>query len=204
MREYAVLVASILYGVATIVYCILAVRRKIEPVFATWLIFGIAIFLGLLTYFSQSQDSTSAIRYASSIIDFFTVWGVVLLLLILQKKSAWRFNRFQAICLAVVAVILVFWFVSKEHVISNLLLQSLMVVAYFPTINQLRISKTNTESFLVWVMIGIGSIILLYPAYTGKDLLSRVYATRATISILTLLVMMLWVEIRVKKLKGGH
>jgi len=74
-----------------------------------------------------------------------------------------------------------------------------MVVAYFPTINQLRVAKANTESFLVWIMIGIGTVILLYPAYTGEDLLSRVYATRATISILTLLGMMFWVEIRVKK-----
>ncbi|OFX88056.1 MAG: hypothetical protein A2W99_11105 [Bacteroidetes bacterium GWF2_33_16] len=127
--------------------------------------------------------------------DIFLVSTVSVFIFIYGDKST-RFNKFDTACLIAVLLIIVFWVISKNHIATNLLIQLILVIAYFPVIKRLIKSKENTEPFIVWIGMMLAPIFALI---SSKGILATVYSVRAIISVGLLLLLMLRIEYLYKK-----
>jgi hypothetical protein len=110
-----------------------------------------------------------------------------------------RFNTFDLGCLIAVLVIVVLWLIFQNHVVSNVSIQVILVIAYFPVISRIWKSNKNTESFVVWMGLFLAPFISLL---SSKGVLATIYSFRAIISISVLLALMVGTELKQRNDKG--
>jgi hypothetical protein len=110
-----------------------------------------------------------------------------------------RFNRFDLWCLLAVVAIIVFWIITQNHVVANLGVQLILIIAYFPVVRRMLKSNENTEPFIVWIALMIAPVVSLT---TSKGTLASVYAIRAIVCTGLLLALMVRVELKNRKLKS--
>ena len=193
MREFSMIVVVLINVFITIRYGWLIWRQKIKPSLATWTFFGIAVGGSLVTYLLEGDYrpwdnilNTADVGLVVSVIAAILLWG--------DRSS--RFNRFDRGCLIAVLIIVAFWLVTRNHVVAHLLIQAIMVVAYFPVASRLWRSDQNTESFVAWIGMMVAPMVALL---SSKGILAAVYSLRAIVSIAVLLVLMVRAELRSRK-----
>ena len=178
-------------------YIYLLYHKKISPSLAMWTFFSLAVGISLFTYFAVSEHTIS--DNILNFTDFILVVSVSIAILIWGDLST-RFNRFDVGCLVAVIAIIAFWAVSKNHVLTNYSVQSIMVISYFPVLGRMVNQKKNTEAFSVWIMMLVAAAISLL---ASKGWLASVYAIRAILCTGALLLLMLRIEILNRK-RGTH
>jgi len=174
--------------------CRSVIKRRTRPALAMWLFFSIAVTGTLVTYLKEEPDRgfMDNIFNASDVL----VCSVCTVVIFFRGDKSTRFNRFDLYCLTGVLLIAAFWLVSQNHLVANLAIQGIIVIAYFPVAARLWRSAENSESFLVWG--GLFAIALL-GLYDGKGLLAKIYALRAAVCTLGLMLLMLRAELRAAK-----
>jgi len=175
-------------------YSFLIYTEKIHPVFATWFLFGVAVSLSFKTYWSTAKHSF--VGNIGNTIDFFSTLIILFSVVFLGKNTRFNFTIFEIWCLIACGVVLVFWKISKQHVISNLCLQIVITVAYFPTFETLWYAKENTEPFLGWTVSLLLSVVCVIIAIVRKDFLGIIYSSRGFVSISIMLILMLRIILR--------
>jgi hypothetical protein len=175
-------------------YLFLLYRKKISPSLAMWTFFSLAVGISLFTYFAENQHNIN--DNILNVTDLILVVSVSIAILIWGDTST-RFNRFDVGCLVAVLAILAFWVISKNHVITNISVQSIMVISYFPVLSRMLKQKKNTEAFSVWIMMLVAAGISLF---ASKGWLASVYAIRAVVCTGALLLLMVRVEVMNRKL----
>jgi len=173
-------------------YCWLIYKKKISPSIAMWVFFTLAVLISLTTYLSVGNYSL--LDNILNTTDLILVVSVTIIIFFLGDKTT-KFNRFDIGCLVGVLIIIIFWIITKNHFMSHLLIQLIMIIAYFPVINRMLKHKKNTEPFLMWIGILITSIISLF---VSSGTLAFIYAIRAIICTGTLLILMVILEIKYK------
>jgi len=193
IRQISLGSVSILNLAITCWYCWLTYKQKIKPALAMWIFFTIAVAISLATYLKS--DSFSLLDNILNTTDL-ALTAIVSVAIFLFGDHTTRFSRFDKGCMIAVLVILLFWFITKNHVVTHTLTQVILVIAYFPVISRLWKTRENTESFLIWLGM------LLAPALSllsSKGILATVYSVRAIVCIMILLLLMLRVEYLSKK-----
>ena len=193
MKEISIISVTLINIFIGYRYCSLTYKQEIKPALAMWLFFTLAVALSLITYMADGEYS-----FWDNILnttDIFLVSTVSVFIFIYGDKST-RFNKFDTACLIAVLLIIVFWVISKNHIATNLLIQLILVIAYFPVIKRLIKSKENTEPFIVWIGMMLAPIFALI---SSKGILATVYSVRAIISVGLLLLLMLRIEYLYKK-----
>jgi hypothetical protein len=195
MRLFFISAVALLNLILGIYYYYLISRKKIRPALAMWVFFFLAVALSLFTYLKNGDFSVwdNILNTA----DLFFVGSVTLSIVIFGDTHS-RFNRFDMGCLIVVAGIILFWLFTHNHFTTNLLVQGILVVAYFPVVNRMLISGENHESYLIWGGMLLAAILAM-PVSEGD--LALIYTARAIISILALMGLMLFTDLK-KKGKG--
>lgn len=188
MRLFFILAVSVLDLILAVYYYYLISRKKIRPSLAMWVFFFLAISMSLFTYLKN--DEFSALDNILNTADLFFVASVTLSILIFGDTHS-RFNRFDKWCLAVVGGILLFWLFTQNHYVTNILVQGILVVAYFPVVNRMLVSGENHESYLIWGGMLLAGFLAL-PISEGS--LAFIYITRTIVSIVGLLGLMLYVD----------
>lgn len=195
LKEFSVISVVLINSFLTIRSFILIKQRKIQPALAMWLFFTIAVAISLITF-----KSSGDLRFIDNILnttDLVYVLTVTIAIWIYGDIST-KFDKFDLICLGAVFIIFIFWILTQNHFISNLLVQFILVIAYFPTIKRFIKTKKNTESFTIWIlMLVVSSISLL----STSGLLATVYSLRAVISIGLLLLFMTYLELSQKEIQ---
>jgi len=193
MKEFSIISVSIINLLIGIRYCVLIYKKEIKPALAMWVFFTLAVILSLITYLGEGNFSiwdnilnTTDIILVTTISIFIFIYG--------DKSS--KFNTFDIGCLIAVLTIVVFWIISKNHLITNLLIQLILVISYFPVIRRLFKLKENTEPFSVWIAMMLAPMLALL---SSKGLLATVYSVRAIICVGLLLLLMLRIEYLFKK-----
>lgn len=153
-----------------------------------WVFFTLAVGMSLFAY--MKQDSHSLWDNVLNTTDLFFVSSVTLSIILFGDHST-RFNRFDLGCLLVVALIVVFWFITHNHVITHLLVQGILVIAYFPVVSRMIRTMQNNESYLIWGGMLAASVLALFSTEGG---LANIYTIRAVVSILLLMGLMVWVD----------
>ena len=174
-------------------YIYLLYNKKISPSLAMWTFFSLAVGISLFTYFAEDNHSIS--DNILNFTDMILVVSVSVAILIWGDTST-RFNRFDAGCLIIVFAITAFWAISKNHVVTNISVQSIMVISYFPVLGRMLKQKKNTEAFSLWFMMLIAAGISLF---ASEGWLASVYAVRAVACTGALLVLMVRVEVQARK-----
>lgn len=195
MKLFFILAVSLLDLILAVYYYYLISRKKIRPSLAMWVFFFLAISISLFTYLKN--DDFSALDNILNTADLFFVTSVALSILIFGDAHS-RFNRFDKGCLVVVGVILVFWLFTQNHFVTNILVQGILVVAYFPVVNRMLVSGENHESYLIWGGMLLAGFLAI-PVSDGS--LALIYIVRTVVSILGLLGLMLYVDLK-KRSKG--
>jgi hypothetical protein len=192
MHPYKLFVNIVVSGINVIIlsrYIYLLYHKKISPSLAMWTFFSLAVGISLFTYFAAGTYviSDNILNFT----DFILVVSVSIAILVWGDPST-RFNRFDVACLAAVLAIIAFWAVSKNHVVTNYSVQSIMVISYFPVLGRMVNQKKNTEAFSPWIMMLVAAGISLF---ASKGWLASVYAIRAIVCTGALLIMMLRIEL---------
>ena len=168
----------------------LIIRRRIQPAFAMWLFFTIAAGGSLLTYLSSGEFSLLDNIVNST--DIILVVTVTILIGVFGDKST-RLNAFDVGCLIAVLVICGFWLATRNHVLSHILIQAIMVIAYFPVVKRLWTTKRNSESYLAWIGLLLAPSLSLL---SSEGLLATIYSVRAMVCTLALLGLMVRTDAR--------
>jgi hypothetical protein len=169
------------------------VRKEIQPALAMWIMFSIAVAMSLITYLKEGNYGFSDNILNS--VDVIYVITISVAIAIFGEKSS-KITRFDLGCLIVVGLIVVFWLFTQNHLITNFMIQTILVIAYFPVVKRLFETRVNSEPFLIWVGMLIAPVLSLL---SSKGMLATVYSVRAIICVGTLLILMLWIELTEKK-----
>lgn len=188
MKEFSIISVSLINLIICVIYCILTYKKKIKPALAMWVFFLIAVSMSLTTY--MANDDFSLWDNILNTTDLFLVTTITIVIYFFGDKSS-KFTSFDKGCLIAVIVIALFWFVTKTHFLSNIMIQSVLVIAYFPVIRRLWQSKENTEPFSVWILM---MIVPVFALLSSKGILATIYSVRAIVSTGTLLLLMFRVE----------
>lgn len=188
MKGFSIFSVSLIILIITVRYIWLLSKNKIKPALAMWIIFSIAISLSLITYISGGNYRLS--DNIMNTVDLFYVLTISAAIFIFGDKKS-RFSGFDKGCLISVLIILIFWIFTQNHAVTNIMIQLILVIAYFPVIKRMIDSGENSESFLVWTGMLIAPAVSLL---SSKGLLASIYSIRAIICVSILLILMLRIE----------
>lgn len=188
MREFSIISVSLLNLIITIRYCWLLYKGKTKPALAMWVFFTIAVGMSLITYLAK--DNFSIWDNILNTTDLILVLTVSIAIAIWGDKSS-KFTKFDTGCLIAVITAILFWAITQNHLITNLSIQLIMVVSYFPVVKRLFESKENTEPFSVWIMM---MLVPVFSLLSSKGLLATIYSVRAIVCVGILLILMLRVQ----------
>jgi hypothetical protein len=188
MKELSIYMVIIITLVIMVRYISLLVRKEIKPALAMWLFFSVAIIMSLITY--RSDGGYGLLDNIMNTVDLIYVVTVCISILLFGDNST-KFTRFDRGCLAVVMIILLFWIFTQNHRLTNIMMQAILVIAYFPVVKRLIDSKENTEPFSVWIGMLLAPAIALV---SSKGTLATIYSIRAIFCISILLLLMLRIE----------
>ncbi|WP_260737043.1 hypothetical protein [Tunturiibacter lichenicola] len=163
-------------------YCMKLVRKEISPRIATWLIFEIGVVMSLASYLAGNDHSLT--KAALNAADSFQVTVILITLLIEQRGRKIQFTRNELVSLGISCVAALAWIVTKTGWIGFIGFQSVMSVAYLPTIESLWCWKPgpSPEPMEKWGINVIIALIGVVVDITGQhDYLAMVYPLRALI-----------------------
>jgi hypothetical protein len=195
MRELSIYAVIIIVLLIMCRYIWLLVKKEIKPALAMWIFFTVAIIMSIITYLSDGDYllfdnimNTADLVYVVTICIAIFIFG----------DSSSKFTRFDKGCLVAVSIIVLFWIFTQNHRVTNMLMQAILVIAYFPVVKRLIDTKENTEPFSVWIGMLLAPLVALM---SSKGILATIYSVRAIICVSLLLLLMLRIEILNKKRK---
>lgn len=171
-------------------YCTKVIRKEISPRIATWLIFEIGVVMSLASYLAGSEHSL--LKAALNAADSLQVTVILAVLTLEQRGRKIRFTRNEMLSLAIAGMAALAWIVTRAGWIGFIGFQSVMCIAYLPTIESLWHCKQGPppepmEKWSINILIAlIGTVVDI----TGKqDYLAIVYPLRALILCILVVVL---------------
>jgi len=177
----AIIVVLLVFYVG-IRYCIKILRKEISPRVATWLIFEIGVVMSLASYLAGHDHSL--VKAALNAADSVQVTVILLTLLIEQRGRQIRFTRYELVSLWISGIAAAAWMITKTGWIGFVGFQSVMSIAYVPTIESLWRWKpeASPEPKEKWAInVFIASVGLVVDITGRHDFLAMVYPLRALI-----------------------
>lgn len=163
-------------------YCLRFLRGEISPRIATWLIFEIGVVMSLTSYLASHDHSL--IKAALNIADCFQVTIILLVLLFRQGQQRLQFTPKERFSLWIAGGAATAWMVTNAGWIGFIGFQTVMSVAYLPTLENLwrRKSGKSPEPLDKWSINILIALLGLAVDLTGKrDYLAMIYPLRALI-----------------------
>jgi len=109
-----------------------------------WAFFSIAVAMSLTTYLAK--DDFSIWDNILNTTDLLLVSTITVFIFLFGDQST-KFSSFDKFCLVAVIMITIFWFITKTHLLSHLLVQGILVISYFSVIRRLWQSKKIQNHF---------------------------------------------------------
>ncbi|KAF0237595.1 MAG: hypothetical protein FD181_1833 [Prolixibacteraceae bacterium] len=198
MKTFSIISVCLITVLLTVRYIWLLVKKEIKPALAMWVMFSTAVGMSLVTYLSSGNFSFFDNILNS--VDLIYVVTISAAIAVFGDKTS-KITRFDLGCLIVVLLIVIFWIFTQNHIVTNFLVQTILVIAYFPVVKRLFETRQNTEPFIIWIGMLIAPFLSLL---SSQGILAKVYAVRAIICVGILLVIMLWIEVAGKKSKKSE
>jgi hypothetical protein len=171
-------------------YCAKLIRREAYPRIATWLIFEIGVVMTLAAWLTAHDHSL--VKAALNLTDAAAVTAIIAALLFEQRGRKISFTRNEQLCLAIVGITLVAWWLTRTPWIGVAGFQIVMSVAYLPTIESLWRWKPAPppEPIETWSVNAAAALIGVAIDLTGRrDYLAMLYPLRAFILCMIIVVL---------------
>jgi hypothetical protein len=155
----------------TVRYIWQLVKKEIQPALAMWVMFSIAVGMSLITYLAEGNFgfldnilNTVDVIYVLTISVAIAIWG--------DKSS--KITRFDMGCLIVVGLIVVFWLFTQNHLVTNFMIQTILVIAYFPVVKTVARNQRKYRTFfnLDWNAHCPGFVVAVEQGDAGNSLFS--------------------------------
>jgi hypothetical protein len=187
MKGYAAIAVAVILVTATLPYVYQIARRQVRPTLSTWIILVVATSLNVASYLVATRvDVLSGIL---GVTDALVSW-VILIVAVRSVGFKLQLQAFEKYYLAGAGVIVLFWLVSRDAFVTNLLMQLLITMGCASTIQRLFSATENHESFLFWGLSFIAVTISLYPAAVDGNLLAVLYSIRSVVIVGVILLLM--------------
>ncbi len=170
-------------------------KGQVNPALSTWVIFFLGGFLSFLTYLSASGE-TDFEGGIFNMVDMVGDLAVIFSVLLWAENPRVRMEPFEKKYLSAAGTLALFWLVSGNAFVSNLLIQLLIMVGYVPTIVKIIKRKKNTESFSSWGPYLAAGLIAGYIAFGSGDILAAAYAIKSIVMVSIVLAVMIFYEIK--------
>jgi cbb3-type cytochrome oxidase subunit 1 len=171
-------------------YCAKLIRKEISPRIATWIIFEVGVVMSLASYLA-GYDHT-LIKAALNAADSLQVTVILLALVIEQRGQKIQFTGNELASLGISCVAAAAWMLTKNGWIGFIGFQSVMSIAYLPTIESLWFWKLgpSPEPMEKWGINVVIALIGVVVDITGRhDYLAMVYPLRALILCVVVVVL---------------
>jgi hypothetical protein len=180
MKEILALLPGLTMVVFAIWYALQILKGKIIPALSTWIIMALGVILSITTYLISSH-----FNYLGAALNFGDVLTNIIIIstIVFTRKISLKFRPFEKWYLLVSGLIAIFWLLSHNAFVSNLLVQVILVVSYIPTIHKLVSEKKNTESITAWKICLFASLFALYSSFASSSILSVIYVFRSILMI---------------------
>lgn len=166
----------------------------IQPTMTTWLLFAVAVSLSMWTYLATEKHSM--LTNIGNTIDLVFCWIELFAIVFVSPHPRLGLNFFEVCCIAAALLIGYGWRRTRKHVLANLAIQGIMVVAYLPTLYGLWYATTNHESLSAWSIQWLVCACALVTAIEKRDRLAMIYAGRAVTFVSLMLFLMIRIELR--------
>ena len=126
MNNFVIITVSMLNLFILIIYIWMLHKKKSNPSLAMWSFFTLAVAMSLITYLKEGNYG-----FWDNVLnttDLVLCFSVSLAIYFMGGRST-RFNRFEWWCLLSVFIIILFWLFSQNHIISNIAIQLILVIA---------------------------------------------------------------------------
>ena len=162
-----------------------------RPVLATWLTFTIGSWSSLYTYIVAERKSRGEARILNNLSNVTSSIQTALVTIVLISMGVPLLeNEFQKWCWAANALILAYYYRSKNAERANWAIQGVMTIAYFPTFYHLGTTSRNTESFVMWGVGGFFTALACIPPLRQRNWKAVGYAGRSAVLTGVVLYMM--------------
>jgi hypothetical protein len=158
------------------------------PTLSTWIIVAVATSLNVASYLVAPRvDVLSGVL---GLTDTLVSW---LILIVTVRTAGFKltFQTFEKYYLIGAGCIVLFWIISRDAFLTNLLMQVLLTIGCSSTIQSLLYAKENHESFIFWGLGLIAVTLSLYPAAVDGNLLAVLYSLRSIVIVCVILSLML-------------
>jgi hypothetical protein len=182
-------ITAALMSTSCLWYVYLTITGNIHPTLMTWVMFFIAVSLSFLTY--RSTKNNNLLDNVCNTIDLFSVTLTLIFIVFFGKNIRFSLNLFEVICIIFSLVVLIFWKITKAHEVSNMMLQIIMTVAYFPTFYQLWSAAEPTESLMTWGIVWVYSLTGVITGLIAKNKLAVIYSFRSLILVTVIMILIL-------------
>ena len=149
------LLASAIVILVYLTYFVQMVKQKSTPNPATWIIWLIVSIMNSITYV-QVADTW----YQGFISVTMTASITLLFVYAYRKKKFTALKKLDKLALKITAVIGLIWLVTGEEKVANVLLQGVLLISFWPTIEGLRKEEAR-EAPLPWILAVIAYCVLI-------------------------------------------
>ncbi len=180
MYEAAVVMTIILMVVAAVDYVRRAWKKETSPVPATWILMMTMMGLSCWMYLESPRRSwTGNIGVTMGVVNVAMILIGVVATNIRYHTLHVAFDRVQKICLASGGAVVLFWFLTKQPLVSYALVQGIALIAYAATVKRLWKAERSTEPLFFWASMLLASLSATYPALVKHDPFAWIYLGRA-------------------------
>lgn len=151
--------------VAYVLYFKQALKGESKPNPASWAIWLVAGLINAFTYFTVVEGN----MWQSFCVSMEAVGVVLVFFYALVRGKFSRVSAVEILCLLMAVGIGIFWQVTSDDRIANLLLQSIYVISFIPTVSALVAGrgKEHPASWSVAVLAYFLSTLSLMVDYSG-------------------------------------
>jgi hypothetical protein len=188
MKGYIAIAVAVVLIAASLPYVYQISRRQVLPTLSTWIILVVATSLNVASYLVATR--VDVISGVLGLTDALVCW-FILIIIVISAGLKMQFQTFEKYYLTGAGVIVLFWIVSRSAFITNLLMQLLITIGCFSTIQSLLYANENHESFIFWGLVLVAASLSLYPAAVDGNLLAVIYSIRSIVILCVILSLML-------------
>jgi len=188
MKGYMAIAVAVVLIAASLPYMYQISRRQVLPTLSTWIILVVATSLNVASYLVATR--VDVISGVLGLTDAFVCW-FILIVTVISAGLKMQFQTFEKYYLIGAGVIVLFWIVSRNAFITNLLMQLLITIGCSSTIQSLLYANENHESFIFWGLVLVAASLSLYPAAVDGNLLAVIYSIRSIVILCVILSLML-------------
>ena len=188
MKGYTAIAVAVILIAASLPYVYQITRRHVVPTLSTWIILAVATSLNVASYLVATHvDVLSGVL---GLTDALVSW-LILIVTVRAARRKLTFQTFEKYYLTGAGCIVLFWIISRNAFLTNLLMQILITIGCSSTIQSLLYAKENHESFIFWGLGLIAVTLSLYPAAVDGNLLAVLYSLRSIVIVSVILSLMI-------------